>query len=348
MAERTPEQREADFQRRLTQLREERAKDQAEGRARGEELFGEGTLGRVEQGRLPETQRLVERREAGLGGLTAAESAAAREKALGGITEQSQTELARVRAALGRQGRQLDDPSAVAQQRRILERSLRERGNVERDLLLADVALKDQRQRDLEQLVGQAQASDLARAQINAERRQRELAGQLQTEFGIAGLGSQERFGLRGLQSAEEQAAQARAFQQESLRLQEKTIDKPPPPAPKGGKIICGELHRQGILSDMIYAGDLRYAEKHVCDNTRDGYISWANFYVKLMQKSKLATKLITPFAVGWATEMAYRVGYSEKGSLLGKVLSWTGEPVCKLIGKVRRLFNFDILRGEE
>jgi hypothetical protein len=106
MAERTPEQREADFQRRLTQLREERAKDQAEGRARGEELFGEGTLGRVEQGRLPETQRLVERREAGLGGLTAAESAAAREKALGGITEQSQTELARVRAALGRQGRQ--------------------------------------------------------------------------------------------------------------------------------------------------------------------------------------------------------------------------------------------------
>jgi len=346
---RTPEEREQDFQRRLGQLREERAIDVAEGRARGEELFGEGTLGRVETGRPAETQQLIQERRAGLGGLTSQEQTVARERALQGVTEQSQTELARVRGILGRQGGQLDDPSAVAQQRAVLERSLRERGNVERDLLLADVALREQRRGALEGLTGQAQAADLTRAQINAERRQRELSGQLQTEFGIAGLGSQERFGLRQLQESEEQAESARALQQESLRLQEKSIDKPTPAAPKsGGKIICGELNRQGLLSDRIYTGDLAYAQ-NISTDTRDGYIFWSKYYVRLMQKSKLFTYFILPFAHGWATEMAHKAGYTKSGSLMGKVLSWTGEPVCNLIGKIRRFFNYEPdIYGEE
>ena len=333
------EQKEADFQRRLGQLRAEREKDLAAGRERGEELFGEGRLGRVEAGVPAGTQRLVEERRAGLGGLTSQQQTQARERARQGITEQSQTELARLRGILGRQGRQLDDPSAVAQQRRILERAQRVGGGVERDLALADISLQEQRRQQLESITGRAETGDLNRALINLQQQQRETAGQLQTEFGLAGLGSTERFGLRQLQAAEEQQATQALQQQEAFRLQEKTIDKPAPSAPSG-KLICGELNRQGLLADDIYAGDLVYAQ-NVPTDTRDGYIAWSKYYVKLMKKSKIATYFILPFGKGWAKEMAFRTGHSRTGSLIGKILTYTGEPICSLIGKVRRLLNY-------
>jgi hypothetical protein len=336
---RSPEEKEKDFQRRLGLLREERAQDLAEGRERGEQLFKTGTLGRVDSGRAGETQQLIAERRAGLGGLTSQEQTLARERALQGVTEQSQTELARTRAILGRQNRQLDDPSAVAQQRRILERSLRERGNVERDLLLANTALQEQRRQGLENLTGQAQASELARSQINAQRQQQELSGQLQTQFGIAGLGSQERFGLRQLQEAEEQASQAQAFQQESLRLQEKSIDKPPPPAPSGGggSVVCTALNAQGIISDRVIEGDELYAVLKVSKDTLAGYWYWGKPLAGLVSKSKLITKICTPFAKGWAEHAAYKVGFHPEDNWVGRVIEYTALPICNLIGRVLR-----------
>tara|TARA_Y100000593_G_scaffold34224_1_gene67184 strand:- start:110 stop:862 length:753 start_codon:yes stop_codon:yes gene_type:complete len=105
-----------------------------------------------------------------------------------------------------------------------------------------------------------------------------------------------------------------------------------------GGKIICGELNRQGIMSEQIYRGDLAYAEKHVHNFTRAGYLLWARPLVKLMKMSKTITKIVTPPAMAWGKEMAKRSHDVGKGSWAGKIMLYTGSPICFIVGAILRM----------
>lgn len=106
-----------------------------------------------------------------------------------------------------------------------------------------------------------------------------------------------------------------------------------------GGKVICTELHRQGRISDEVYASDhavgLRMATEQ--PNVVSGYHLWAIPVVKLMQKSKLVTKVVEPFGKAWANEMHYQETGKGKSSILGRLIISIGVPVCGAIGKLKR-----------
>ena len=108
-------------------------------------------------------------------------------------------------------------------------------------------------------------------------------------------------------------------------------------PIPDPGKVICAELHRQGLMDEAIWKADEafgRYLRKNQIDVLM-GYQLWALPVVKWMQKSKTVTRAVAFVATPWSYEMAYRMGASDKGSLAGKMLMDVGVPVCRAVGRV-------------
>jgi len=103
----------------------------------------------------------------------------------------------------------------------------------------------------------------------------------------------------------------------------------------EGSKVICGELHRQGLMSDAVYKGDLDYQTKHVSEHTKNGYLLWAKPVSRLMRRSKLMTQIARPFASAWAEEMAYRANGVGNGNVFGSLILLTIAPICTVVGKI-------------
>ena len=104
--------------------------------------------------------------------------------------------------------------------------------------------------------------------------------------------------------------------------------------APKGGKVVCTELHRQGLLDSKIYQADSEYA-KLIPVSVVTGYHFWGIPLSKLMRKSKLVTTLVRPFATAWAYSMAYKMGATNKRNIFGEILEFIGIPICHLLGSL-------------
>jgi hypothetical protein len=103
-----------------------------------------------------------------------------------------------------------------------------------------------------------------------------------------------------------------------------------------GFKVICTELHRQGLMSDEIREADERFGRmiSATSPETMLGYHYWAIPIVNLMQKSHLFTRIVWTVARPWAYHMAYKMGSFEKDNLIGKVLMKVGTFISKAIGK--------------
>ncbi len=167
----------------LADLRREREAALAQGRQRGQELFGQGALGTREQGQITEDLGDVrERRRAALEGLTPEQRQALQEQALGGIQQQAQTQLRQLRGVQGAQG--VRGGAAAAQQGQVLREAQRAGAGVERDVFIRNIEAQ-------REALGSFEANIAAEQQ----RRQRELLGQLTTEFGFGSLASAESAG---------------------------------------------------------------------------------------------------------------------------------------------------------
>lgn len=288
-------------------------------------------------------------------GLSRDEMLAQREQAFREIGRTSQTASRRVQALLAQQGVR----GAVAG-RQLLDVELagaQQRGNVERDLFLRSEQLKreatgqlgqyalsrqsqaDSRGLQLEQL---RQQRSTALAELGLQKStQEEQLSQARNAQQFEALRGQSEF-LTGLttfdlgQAAKETNLQFQAglgFSQIASAERSKANQAAIVASQQssgGGKVICTELHRVGILSDEIMEKDKAYGEKLFIESpeTVIGYHLWAKPLVKLMQKSTKLTKVVSWFAIPWALNM------SGKSNLLGKILQNTGEPLCKLIGK--------------
>lgn len=105
----------------------------------------------------------------------------------------------------------------------------------------------------------------------------------------------------------------------------------PVPKQESGGKVICTELNKQGILSDSIYKKDAEYGEElfKVDPYVLIGYHFWALPIVNLMKKSKIFTRIVSYPALKWAKHIA-----GEEKSLFGYFCVHVGQPVCRIIGK--------------
>lgn len=89
------------------------------------------------------------------------------------------------------------------------------------------------------------------------------------------------------------------------------------------------------MMDPALWRADIAFSRQHLPAAMVRGYHLWAIPYVRLMRRSQWAEKLMLPLALWRAEEIAFRMGLREKGNWKGKLLRWTGEPVCWLIGKV-------------
>lgn len=99
--------------------------------------------------------------------------------------------------------------------------------------------------------------------------------------------------------------------------------------AGSGITVICGELHRQGLMDDETYHKDHLFG-LFVRTNwpyAMEGYHFWAKPVVKLMQKSRLVTRIVAFFALPWASFMS---GHQNK---FGEILMLVGLPMCEILG---------------
>lgn len=98
-------------------------------------------------------------------------------------------------------------------------------------------------------------------------------------------------------------------------------------------KVICGELYRQGHITRRVYVADLRYHQLYARTDAIRAYHAWAVPYVRLMQRSKLATWIIRPLGVTWARQMAYEMGAVEQAPRFGKAITRFLTVIHEIIG---------------
>jgi hypothetical protein len=103
-----------------------------------------------------------------------------------------------------------------------------------------------------------------------------------------------------------------------------------------GSKVLCTYFYNKGWMAESIYAADVAYADAHVSEDMKNGYHKWAVPLVQWLQEKErpVIEKLLFIGVNGWAHQMAYEMGISDKRSVIGTVIKVVGEPLCTLIGK--------------
>jgi hypothetical protein len=137
-----------------------------------------------------------------------------------------------------------------------------------------------------------------------------------------------------GMMTQEEQDAMIAKYNEDQWKKAEALAKAQNPPA---GKVLCTELHAQGLLDDEVYSSDKEMGEIFAyCEPlVVIGYHAWAKPLVSLIKRSNLVVILLQPFIKAWAYEMHFIVTGNGKSTLLGSLLQKIGVPICKFIGKL-------------
>jgi len=111
-------------------------------------------------------------------------------------------------------------------------------------------------------------------------------------------------------------------------------------------KTICAELHRQSLLDNEIFIadqvfGELLYKQDYYALKS---YHLWTKPVVKLIRKSKTATRIVYFIAKPWTEEMAFRMKAKQQGNTTGKIIMAIGIPFCKVVGVVVYKYNIRII----
>jgi len=99
-----------------------------------------------------------------------------------------------------------------------------------------------------------------------------------------------------------------------------------------GGRVICNELQRQGVMSRQNVLLDYRFTRDHLTPQHVNGYHVWAVHVVKQMRKGR-GVKLWRHLAQHRANEIAYIYGKRDKPDYLGKIYRKILEPICWSVG---------------
>lgn len=184
-----------------------RDQDFAEGKQRGQELFGDNSLGRVDAGRRTETADLLARQKAMASGYTPEEQEALRSQNVQTIQGGTQANLRQLKSAQAQNG--VHGATATNQQARTLLAGNQQLANSERDLFAKNADVSRASTQSYSDALNKAQGDETNRAQFNIGQTQREKYGQLTTEFGYASLGSADRAAVMQKIVGEQQAQAA-------------------------------------------------------------------------------------------------------------------------------------------
>lgn len=161
--------------------RSEREKDLAAGQARGEEVFKEGSLGRLEGGTIDE---ILAARKAQAQGFTPEEQNAMRSENLANLNRQNGADARNARIMSAAEG--VRGNRAVVMNNKVLADQGAAKAAMERDLFLKNI---DAKRAGLDALQG----FEGDRQKYNIEQKNKELQGRLTTELGYGSLGAADR-----------------------------------------------------------------------------------------------------------------------------------------------------------
>ena len=107
-----------------------------------------------------------------------------------------------------------------------------------------------------------------------------------------------------------------------------------------GGKVLCTELYRQGLLPLSHIKADLRYLKKFVDKEMHENYLRWSIPLVDIMRKSKLVTYSVYPFILCWSEYMKCRVYEKRMGfkAILGLIFNNTMVRYGKFYKKIKEV----------
>ena len=198
------ENEEAELKKQLDFVRGQRNQDMLEGRKRGEQLFAEGTLGRVAEGPNADMADIIAQRRANLAGFTPEELNALHDQENQTIANNTNMAMRTLRGEQGRAG--YSGGIAAGQVGQVIRADARSRAEADRDIFLKQMEARRSALGELENSQGAANKDELARQQYNQAQKNAELQGRLTTEFGYAGLGAAERGGVMQKIVGQEQA----------------------------------------------------------------------------------------------------------------------------------------------
>ncbi len=110
-----------------------------------------------------------------------------------------------------------------------------------------------------------------------------------------------------------------------------------------GGRVICNELMRQGLLTRKEVVLDYKFTRDHLTPTHVNGYHVWAVWMVKQMRKGKFV-KFWKHVAGHRANEIAYIYGERNKPDYLGKIYRKILEPTCWAIGSFCKVTDWSVL----
>lgn len=87
-------------------------------------------------------------------------------------------------------------------------------------------------------------------------------------------------------------------------------------------KVLCTELHRQGLVKGKYLRADLKFLEKYVTKEIHSQYLAWGTPLANRMKKSKVITMLVYIPVFFWNMYM-YRMVNNERLGILGSVGKW-------------------------
>lgn len=289
-----------------------REEDLAAGRKRGAEEFGDGSLGRVDEGRSKDIADIIERRKAESNGFSDEEQNAFREKNQVDLNQSLAGKMRALKVAQAQSG--VRGGLATAQQASAVKDANAANVANERELFLKNIDARRQGLANYETSVGGAEKGELERTMYNQGQVNKEKLGRLGTEFGYGSLGSGERAALFQKWAGEDQAKATKEAAKES------------------GGGLCSIIFFISIYgAGSIDAHARTFRDQQMSINEKRGYYKTSEFLVPLMEKSSFVrfavkTTMTDPM-------MTYGRCYYGKGSKIGLA--------CKpVVGLWMRFFN--------
>ena len=114
-----------------------------------------------------------------------------------------------------------------------------------------------------------------------------------------------------------------------------------------GGRVICNELMRQGIMTRKQVILDYKFTRDYLTPTHVNGYHVWAVWMVKQMRKGKFV-KFWKHVAGHRANEIAYIYGERDNPDYLGKVYRRLLEPLCWSIGLFCNQSDWSVLYNKK
>lgn len=235
-------------------VKQDRQKDLEEGRKRGEQLFADGSLGRIDQNRSQEIADIVARRKANINGFNPEE--------LNALRTNHQVEANQALATALRNQKILQAQSGVrgglasAQQSQLLKDSNAARIANERELFLKNAEAGRQGLNAYESTINGSRKDELERAMFNLAQGNKEKLGRLGTEFGYGTLGSGDRSSLFQKWASQDMAEATRAAAKQGGGLSWLCTE--------ASKARAFDAEDKKALSDLLKAS-LKFSKKSVC-----------------------------------------------------------------------------------